>query len=60
MATKIHLLNTYIPYNAEIEKMGFYRQPLTHCRPLSMGAVAFAKLWQEVQTHILEITSDEP
>jgi cellulose biosynthesis protein BcsQ len=58
MATRIHLLDTHIPYNADVEKMGFYRQPLTHCRPASVGAVAFAKLWQEVQTRILKVKSD--
>ncbi|MFO7714534.1 ParA family protein [Desulfosarcina sp.] len=54
IATKIHLMNTYIPYNADVEKMGFFRQPLMHYRPAAMAALAFAKLWKEIKTHIPE------
>lgn len=49
----VSLLSTYIPYSAEVEKMGFYRAPLTHCRPASSAAVAFTKLWNEIDTRIL-------
>ena len=49
----INALNTQIPYSAEVEKMGFYRAPLTHCRPASNAAVAFSKLWKEIESEIL-------
>ncbi len=52
MESGIPLLRTYIPYSAEVEKMGFYRAPLTHCRPASNAAVAFNKLWKEIDTHM--------
>jgi cellulose biosynthesis protein BcsQ len=49
-----NLLRSYIPYNAEIEKMGLYRAPLTQCRPTSNGSIAFFKLWKEISAHILK------
>jgi chromosome partitioning protein len=58
IAAKINPLKTYIPYSADVEKMGFYRSPLTHCRPETSGAVAFAKLWDEIKTRILKEASD--
>jgi chromosome partitioning protein len=58
IAAKVNPLRTYIPYSADIEKMGFYRSPLTHCRPDTSGAVAFAKLWNEIKTDILDEGSD--
>lgn len=42
-------LQTAIPYLSEIEKMGFYRQPLTHHRPASPGSAAYRALWGEMQ-----------
>jgi cellulose biosynthesis protein BcsQ len=45
----IKLMNAYIPYNAEVEQMGFHRAPLAHYRPKSAGARAFANLWREMQ-----------
>jgi len=59
LATRTRLLKTFIPYNADIEKMGFYREPLTHSRPSSIGALAFAKLWSEVSATILREPSHE-
>lgn len=59
IATKQPLLKTFIPYNADVEKMGIYRAPLTHCRPSTIGAMAFAKLWKEIKTDILREKSDE-
>lgn len=47
-AATVHLLNTTIPYRAEVEKMGFHRAPLTDYLPASQGAKAFSKLWNEV------------
>jgi cellulose biosynthesis protein BcsQ len=54
MAAKISPLNAYIPYSADVERMGIHRAPLTHYRPSSTSAIAFAKLWREVQTRILK------
>ena len=54
LEAKINLMNAYIPYNAEIEQMGFHRAPLTHYRPTSAGAKAFANLWREMRTRLLE------
>ena len=50
----IKVCSTYIPYSAEVEKMGFYRAPLTHKRPNTLAATAFAKLWNEIETRILD------
>ena len=57
--TTSHHLSAFIPYNAEVEKMGFYREPLTHCRPAAIGSLAFAKLWKEVKRKVLKEKSDE-
>ena len=50
----IKVLKTFIPYSAEVEKMGFYRAPLTHRRPHTKAAMAFNKLWNEIETRILD------
>jgi chromosome partitioning protein len=54
-----NLLETTIPYSADIEKMGFHRAPLTQYRPNSVGAQAFGQLWNEVSTNILKEILDE-
>lgn len=54
MAARINLMDAYITYNAEVEQMGFHRAPLTHYKPSSIGAQAFANLWREMRTRILE------
>jgi len=58
IAAKLNPINAYIPYCADVEKMGFYRAPLTHYRPASLGALAFAKLWHEVKTRLLKEPPD--
>jgi cellulose biosynthesis protein BcsQ len=50
----IEVLKTFIPYNAEVEKMGLYRAPLTYRRPATIAAAAFNKLWREIETRILK------
>ena len=42
------ILQTPIPYLSDIEKMGIYRQPLTHRQPASKGAQSFRSLWNEI------------
>jgi cellulose biosynthesis protein BcsQ len=54
MGSGVEVLKSYIPYSAEVEKMGFYRAPLTHKRPKTLASAAFNKLWKEVETRILE------
>jgi cellulose biosynthesis protein BcsQ len=51
--------NAYIPYSADVEKMGFYRAPLNHYRPASIGAKAFAKLWSELSTRMSKADTHE-
>jgi len=43
------VLKTSIPYSADVEKMGLFREPLTHYRPKSVAAQAYIALWQEIQ-----------
>ncbi|BBO93035.1 ParA family protein [Desulfosarcina ovata] len=49
-----NLLRTYIPFSADVEKMGFYREPLTHRHPAAAASMAFKKLWSEIETTILK------
>ena len=41
-----------IPYLADVEKMGFYRQPVNVSSPHSMAAAAYNTLWKEVRKRI--------
>lgn len=52
LAAKINPLKAYIPYNADVEKMGMYRAPLTQHRPTSIGAKAFGRLWDEIKIRL--------
>ena len=57
MATKkddIGVLQTSIPYSADIERMGVYRQPVTAAFPTSTAAKAYQGLWQEIREALLE------
>ena len=43
-------LKNYIPYSAEIEKMGLYRKPLgASGSSFSVGNTAYRKLWSEIE-----------
>ena len=46
------VLASTIPYSAEVEKMGFYRAPLTQCRPSCAAALAFGNLWDEIDARM--------
>ncbi len=46
---KLNFLKPHIPYNADIEKMGIYRQPATHFNPNSIASKAYNSLWSEVK-----------
>jgi cellulose biosynthesis protein BcsQ len=52
LAAGVKPFNAYIPYCADVEKMGFYRAPLSHYRPTSTGSRAFSKLWSELSTRM--------
>lgn len=43
-------LKTYIPYAADIEKMGIHRQPVVIFRPNSPASQSFIDLWNEIKT----------
>ena len=49
---KRRMLQTIIPYLSDIEKMGFYRQPITHRQPSSQGAESYRSLWHEIKAVI--------
>ena len=42
------VLPALIPYLADIEKMGLYRQPVCAAMPRSIAAIAYNDLWKEV------------
>ena len=46
------ILKMSIPYLAEVEKMGIYRQPLPAFHPNSVAGRAYADLWRELQEHL--------
>ena len=42
------LLATVIPYSADVERMGVFRQPLGAALPGSAAAEAYESLWHEI------------
>ena len=44
-----HFLKSRIPYAADVEKMGVYREPVTRFRPTSVAAQSFCDLWAEIK-----------
>ena len=46
------ILKTSIPYLADVEKMGIYRQPLPAFRPNSVAGRAYTELWFELQKYL--------
>jgi len=50
---KKHILNAYVPYVTDIEKMGLYRQPVPAHLPDSKAGQAYAELWQEIEEKLL-------
>ncbi|MCI5136344.1 MAG: ParA family protein [Candidatus Electrothrix sp. AW2] len=47
------ILNTFIPYVTDIEKMGIYRQPVPAHQPNSRAGKIYANLWQEIEAELL-------
>ncbi|MBN1153782.1 ParA family protein [candidate division KSB1 bacterium] len=48
------LLQAYIPYRAEIERMGLSREPVVFTYPTSDATSAYKKLWHEIKSRCLE------
>ena len=46
------ILHTSIPYLADIEKMGIYRQPVPLFSPKSAAGLAYTNLWQEIEHYL--------
>ncbi|MEA3231572.1 MAG: ParA family protein [Thermodesulfobacteriota bacterium] len=46
------ILPVAIPYLADVEKMGVYRQPVTAAMPGSAATIAYQKLWTEIRKHL--------
>ncbi|MDD2464891.1 MAG: ParA family protein [Desulfobulbus sp.] len=46
------VLAASIPYSADIERMGVYRQPVTAELPSSVAAKAYQDLWQEIRAEL--------
>jgi len=49
MRTRDSVLQSTIPYSADIERMGVYRQPVAAALPGSNAAAAYESLWHEIQ-----------
>jgi cellulose biosynthesis protein BcsQ len=48
MSDKPGVLRTVIPYSADVERMGLYRQPVAAALPGSAAAEAYRGLWREI------------
>ncbi|WP_457572938.1 ParA family protein [Desulfolithobacter sp.] len=48
------ILRSRIPFLADVEKMGLYRQPVTAALPASAASAAYRELWDEICAHIGE------
>ena len=48
-----HVLKSFIPYLAQIEKMGIYREPVAVFSPKSIASKAYENLWDKIQKNIL-------
>jgi cellulose biosynthesis protein BcsQ len=47
------VLRSFIPYLAQIEKMGIYREPVAVSAPESVAAKSYQNLWSKVQKKII-------
>lgn len=52
MQKKTGVLQSIIPYSADIERMGVYRQPVAVALPGSVAANAYERLWDEISLHL--------
>lgn len=44
------VLQTIVPYSADVERMGLLREPVLRTRPRSPASVSYGKLWQELKS----------
>ena len=49
------VLHSFIPYLAQIEKMGIYRAPVAEFSPVSVASRSYQNLWDKVQHTILNM-----
>lgn len=47
------VLKSFIPYLAQIEKMGIYREPVAVSAPGSAASISYQNLWRRVQENII-------
>ena len=47
------VLQSFIPYLAQIEKMGIYRAPVAEFSPASVASRTYRNLWDKVQKNVL-------
>jgi cellulose biosynthesis protein BcsQ len=47
------VLQSFIPYLAQIENMGIHREPVAVSSPRSVASKAYENLWDKVQETIL-------
>ena len=52
LAGKPGVLASVIPYSADVERMGVFRQPLGAALPGSMAAKAYESLWHEIRERV--------
>ena len=52
LAGKPGVLASVIPYSADVERMGVFRQPLGAALPASMAAKAYESLWHEIRERV--------
>ena len=51
------VLQSFVPYLAQIEKMGIYRAPVALYAPRSLAAKSYQNLWRKIQKKILSSES---
>jgi cellulose biosynthesis protein BcsQ len=49
------VLKSFVPYLAQIEKMGIYRAPVTASAPGSLASKSYQNLWDKVHENILSL-----
>jgi hypothetical protein len=47
-----HVLDSYIPYASEVERMGVNRAPLGEFAAHSRAAISYRSMWEEVKSHL--------
>jgi len=46
------LLKNYVPYSADVEKMGIYREPVACYKPRSKAVTAYEDIWSELSVRL--------